>query len=162
MTKLNRMTICCWGSAIALFIMAATILVMPFASETRAFVVIVGVVFWLFAFIGYGLLIVADSARKKAMRSMVELQPISKERPGIITFFSNVYAAAADTTMILSFVLFIAINFTEFRTSYFAYILLFLLVYSIHMHCLLNGKNCKAIQLSKNIKHMKERYKRHE
>lgn len=152
-------------SASAMFIMAATVLFMPYAVENgeqnRLVVVAVGLIFWASAIAGYGFIIAANIVRKKIMSLMSGSYSSLSGRPGIITFFSNVYATVADTTMILSFVIFIMINLTELKTTFFAYIFLFLLIFSIHMHCLFNGKIFKVIQVSRTIKHAR-RDKSHE
>lgn len=156
MKKIDKLVAFYWAAAITLAVMSLTILAMPYAVENsehnRALVVSVGLVFWAFALSGYGFLISANTLRKKIIRSKYNVYSSITGNPGIVSFFSNVYAIVADTTMIISFVLFIAISFTELKASFFAYILLALLVFSIHMHSLFNGKIFKVILASRNIK----------
>ena len=152
-------------SAAAMFIMSATVLVMPFAvdvgNQNRFAVVAIGLVFWVSAITGYVCIIAANNVRKKIMSLMSGSYSSLKGRPGIVTFFSNVYATVADTVMILSFITFILINLTETKDTYIAYIFLFLLIFSIHMHSLFNGKIFKVIKFSRNIKNIR-REKKHE
>lgn len=159
MRKTNRMIIYFWLSAAFMLLMSTTFLIMPVAvdkaEQNRAIVVVVGLLFWLSALAGYGFVIAANYMRKKIMNMMSNSSSLHTGRMGLLSFFSNIYASVADTAMILSFVLFVAINFTEYKTSFLAYILLFLLIFSLHMHSMLNGKIFKLIQASKNIKNVR-------
>ncbi len=165
MRKINKLITYYCLSASAMLIMAATVLCMPYAvrngEQNRLGIVAVGVVFWVSAITGYGFLIAANIVRKKILSLMSGSYSSLDGKPGIITFFSNVYATVADTTMVLSFVIFIMINLTELKTTFFAYIFLFLLIFSIHMHCMFNGKVFKLVQASRTIKHAR-RDKSHE
>ncbi len=152
-------------SCAAFLVMAATVLFMPLAVESRntgqTFIIAVGLIFWISALLGYCAVTVAGILRRKILKTAKSSALSLKGRVGLFSFFSNVSATVADLTMIASAVLFVIVNITELKTSYFAYIVLFLLIFSIHMHCLLNGKIFKLIKSSKNIRHDR-REKNHE
>ena len=165
MRKRDKLKVYFVLSVLCLFIMSATILFMQFSvnssAQGRMFVVAVGLTFWISALSGYTFIFIANRIRKKIMGQITSDYAILRGRPGIICFFSNIYATVADTAMFLSFVLFAVVNFTELKTSYWAYIFLFLLIFSLHMHCLFNSKIFKLLQLLKVFKNTK-RGKKHE
>ena len=68
-------------------------------------------------------------------------------RVGIMNFFSNIPSTVADVSMIMSFILFIIIIFTEHNNSYLSYVLLFILILSLNMHGLFNGRIYKTIKI---------------
>ena len=106
--------------------------------------VLIGLVFWISAIAGYVMIAMANSERKWFINRKVDGNVKMNCRPGIAEFFSNVPATVADVTMIMSFLLFVIIGFTEWKYEYISYILLFLLVFSLHMHCMFNGRIYKA------------------
>lgn len=130
------------------FLMSLSILLMPIAvqmgQQNRRMVVLIGAVFWLSAIAGYVIVAMANSERKRFIRHKVDGNIKMNCRPGIAEFFTNVPATVADVTMIMSFLMFVIIGFTKLRYGYISYILLFLLVFSLHMHCMFNGRIYKA------------------
>lgn len=157
MRRIDRLIVYYWVSVVALFIMSAMLLLMPFSVENGQqkpiFVVVVGITFWLSALIGYAFAIAANSVRKQIMHLLSGSHTFLDGKVGVISFFSNIYASIADVILIISFVSFVLINFSELNTSYLAYVFLFLLVFSLNMHCMFNGKIFKMIQASKKITH---------
>lgn len=119
--------------------------------------IIAGVLFWLFLILGY--LVFSRIAKH---RRLYEKKATSsdngrfsradnKKKPGIICFFSNIFALVADIVLILSFILtLVIIIFIPTTSLVIQIILISLLLFSLHMHCVLNGINFRYIrELSK-------------
>ena len=142
-----------WISAIFQFLMSASILLMPMAvqmgQQDRKMTVLIGLVFWISAITGYVLLGMANSDRKWFLVRKLRCDVKMNCRPGIAEFFTNVPATVADVTMILSFILFVIIGFTDWKYEYISYVLLFLLFFSLHMHCMFNGRIYKATKIKR-------------
>lgn len=142
-----------WLAVGFLFLMSGTILFMPMVSKTgennRQVLLLMGTVFWGSAIAGYTMLLLANSERKWFLKNKVGIDNKMNCLPGIITFFTNVPATIADVVAILSFVLMVIINFTDRRYNYISYVLLFLLVLSLNMHCLFNGRIYKTTKFKR-------------
>ena len=138
-----------WSSVGCFFMMSAMIFIMPIIENNEKAIIPVGLAFWFFAISGYILLIVANVEFKRISGN---LRKNKRSLPGIISFFSNKIAMIADIAVIISMVAFVIICFTELRFKYIAFVVLFLLIFSLHMHCLFNGR------IYKLIKNEKERY----
>lgn len=140
-----------WLSVVFLTIMSATVLIMPVVNsasyENRFSVVVVGLLFWLSGIAGYASIIMANKERKWYVTNQLGEEISMGCRSGVITFFANIPATVADVAMMTSFLLFVVINFTEYKDSYLSYVLLFLFLLSINMHCLFNGRIYKSIQI---------------
>lgn len=137
-----------WFAVMFQFLMSLSVLLMPMAvqmgQQDRKMTVLIGLVFWISAIAGYVMIAMANSERKWFINRKVDGNVNMNCRPGIAEFFTNVPATVADVTMILSFLMFVIIGFTEWKYEYISYILLFLLVFSLHMHCMFNGRIYKA------------------
>lgn len=138
-----------WSSVGCFFFMSAMILIMPVIESNEKAIIPIGLAFWFFAISGYILLIVANVEFKRISGN---LRKNKRSLPGIISFFSNKIAMIADIAVIISIVAFVIICITELRFKYIAFVTLFLLIFSLHMHCLFNGR------IYKLIKNEKERY----
>lgn len=121
-----------WFAVVFIFLMSASILLMPIAvkmgEQDRKMTVLIGVVFWLSAIAGYVLIAMANTERKWFIIRKIDGNVKMNCHPGIATFFTNVPATVFDVTMILSFLMLIIINFTDWRNEYVTYVLLFLMV----------------------------------
>ena len=148
MRSINRIKRLFWSATTFLFLMAFSILIMPMATkvgeEDRSILLLSGTVFWLSCVTGYTFLFMANRERKYFIRRNLGGDVSMGCRPGIITFFDNVPATIADVAMIASFLLFVGVNFTELKYEYISYVLLFILAFSLNMHCLFNGRIYKA------------------
>lgn len=143
-----------WVSIICLFLMSASILFMPlatnYASQTSNIsFMIVGGVFWVSLIVGYSLLIRANVLRRWFIRNRTNAETRMSCRMGIISFFSNVPATIADTVMITSFIVISVISFTALKDKYIIYVLLFLLTFSLNMHGVLNGRIYKSTKFKR-------------
>ncbi len=148
MRSINRIKQLFWFATIFLLLMAGSILIMPMATkvgeEDRTVLLLSGLVFWISCIAGYTLLFMANKERKYFIRRKLDGDISMGCRSGIITFFDNVPATIADVAMIASFLLFVGIYFTELKYEYISYVLLSILVFSLNMHCLFNGRIYKA------------------
>ena len=138
-----------WSSVGCFFMMSAMILIMPVIESNEKAIIPIGLAFWFFTISGYILLIVANVEIKRISGN---LRKNKRSLPGIISFFSNQIAMIADIAVIISIVAFVIICITELRFKYIAFVTLFLLIFSLHMHWLFNGR------IYKLIKNEKERY----
>lgn len=153
MRSINRIKLLFRFAVVFLFLMSGSVLIMPMATkiaeEERSILIFTGLIFWISLIAGYGLLFVANKERKYFIRCKLDGDVRMGCRPGIITFFDNVPATIADVAMIASFVLFVGINFTEQKYGYISYVLLFILGFSLNMHCLFNGRIYKATKFKR-------------
>lgn len=137
-----------WFAVVFIFLMSASILLMPIAvkmgEQDRKMTVLIGIVFWLSAIAGYVLIAMANAERKWFIIRKIDGNVKMNCRSGIAEFFTNVPATVADVTMIMSFLMFVIIGFTKWRYEYISFVLLFLLVFSLHMHCMFNGRIYKV------------------
>lgn len=137
-----------WLAVFCFFIMSVSILLMPLTEKPqehrRIMVILIGLCFWIPAITGYVLIAVANQERKHISNQELDGNVKMDCYPGIITFFSNVPATVFDVAMILSFLMLIIINFTDWKYEYVTYVLLFLMVLSLNMHCLFNGRIYKV------------------
>ena len=137
-----------WLVVMSQFLMSSSILLMPVAvrveQQDGKMTVLIGLLFWSFTITGYVLLAMANSKRKRFINRKIDGNLQMNCRPGIAEFFTNVPAKVADVTMILSFFVFMIISFTEWRYKYISYVLLFVLFFSFHMHCMFNGRIYKV------------------
>lgn len=122
------------------------------ASAFRAVVaVLVGILFWGCLIGGYVLLFIISKHRKEyekhAPREKRRRDAAKRNRPGIITFFSNPAAVIADIAMIGLFVVIMAFMFIPGISQTLTIILIAFWVFAIHMHGVLNGVNFKYIEI---------------
>ena len=125
--------------------------------------VTVGVVFWLFLILGY----VVFSRIAVHRKQYEKTQNISrsdndkprkddnKKKPGIICFFSNPYAVAADIALLVSLAVNVIFLFIPSVNQVAETIFIAILVFSLHMHCILNGVNFKYTYDLSNSKQKK-------
>lgn len=143
---MRKLKICFFVSVIFLTIGAASILFMPIARDSSSAtykipLLINGLVFWISFIIGYLLVFLSSAMRNKIIRI--------KGKPGIACFCSNIYATIFDFLLIISFISLVILLIFHQTESYITFVVLFLLVLSINMHAMFNGKTFKTI-LNKN------------
>lgn len=130
-----------------LFVSSFSLLFSIFANyEGSAFQVALGYVgsalFWLCLVLGYVLFGIVSKHRKDSGATL-KASHFSKKsnKPGIICFCSNRFAAIADLLMIISFILSLIFIFIPSLNQNVAVVFVAILVFSIHMHGILNGVN---------------------
>lgn len=136
---------------VSLTIMSSTILFMPLTSSPtgskRGLTVILGIILWLGAIVGYTSIHLANKERRVYITKRLKKDVNMNCRCGMFTFFANLPATVFDVAMVSSFLIFFIISYTKYKSSYLAYFLLFLFILSLNMHCLFNGRIYKAIQI---------------
>ncbi len=130
-----------------MFLFSASVLFVPFASQQDLlgnpfWIRLSGVWIWLTLIVAYILLFMTNRLRCKAVQNRQSKKAI--DRWGICRFFTNPWAKAADCSFAVSLVGFIVMLIFASQ-SYAAYILLFTLLFTLQMHCVLNGKNFRYI-----------------
>lgn len=103
----------------------------------------VGILFWVFMLAAYILLIILNSKRKKSRNTAGNNPRKDGKRhlPGAFRFFSNKYAAVADISMILFLILTVVFAFIPVLNQLLEIIFISFFIFSLHMHCILNGVN---------------------
>jgi hypothetical protein len=141
----KRMIRCFWGAVVLLTLMSASFLLMPLNIRIALgyLPALSGNIFWLSAIIGYLLVARANSARK---RMEPENCAAESRRVGILTWFSNRPAIGIDALLILSTIGLIAVLLIDGGSSYLAFVLLFLVVLSLNLHGLFNGRIYQTIK----------------
>lgn len=152
MRSIRRIRQLFWSAIFFLSIMAMTFLFMPVVVKAGEYnqmvVVLLGMIFWISAIIGYLMITVAEHERKWFINHRLDGNLKMNCRSGVTTFFANIPATVFDVMMIASFLVLIVIGFTELKNEYVSYVLLFFLVLSLNMHCLFNGRIYKLINLT--------------
>ena len=109
--------------------------------------VLTGLLFWFFLISGYATLAVISKHRKvyESEHSTGRRRAKNKKRPGAFCFFSNPKAACADVAMIVLLVALAVIWFIPVKSIIPKLIIVPMFLFSVHMHCILNGVNYKYI-----------------
>lgn len=110
---------------------------------SRAVAFAVALTFWIGLISGYILLCVVNSHRKKYEASKKSRR--NTTGCGLIRFFSNSAAMVVDSILIITLVLFVLFRVLNNISIYFDLTVIALLICSIHLHGLFNGKNFKYI-----------------
>lgn len=143
MNAINRIKRYFWLSVIFLSAMSLIILVIPIMTQQQnagGLSIIIAIFFWLFAFLGYGAVFLANRDRKEFLYRRFGRDIQKNLRPGVFGFYSNAFAKFADTAAIFLLLLFVGILCTPLKNAYFAVVLLSLLIWTINMHCLFNSR----------------------
>ena len=153
MERLQKIKQLFCSAVIFQFLMSASILLMPMATkigqQDGKIKLLLGLVFWLSAIAGYALVVMANSERKRLINQKIDGNVKTNHRLGIVSFFTNAPATVADVIMIISLLLFVVVNFTKWKYEYISYIILFVFIFSLHMHCMFNGIIYKAIKIKR-------------
>lgn len=135
-------------SVICMALLSASFLVMPYGSEQslagdNTFLILSGLLFWIPLVGACTCLLLVNRERKKQDKR--KNKPRWFQTVGIIRFFTNKPAALADALWIGSltgFIVFMAVN----QTGYGVYVFLCLTVFTLQLHCVLNGENYKFVK----------------
>lgn len=123
-----------------LFLSSACVLIVPAAHYQTVLTMICSGLFWGFLLAGYAMLWFVNHFRKK------QKQTAARRRVGIITFFRNPFAGIMDGICIIGIVLLLISTKVSLMQGYLQFVLSFLVLFSFHMHCILNGENFKYMQ----------------
>lgn len=151
---------CLIGSGATFFVVRATDIANHQENDVPMY--IVGGVFWAGLLLTYLLVLLASVFRKKALQlgygveqGLYDTDEESKvKRPGRIgmfSFFRNKEATITDVIMVCSMLLAIGELLFGVDTGIIVLISIFLTIFSVHMHGILNGKNYYYLRVSKDI-----------
>lgn len=145
-------------SVLFLTIHAATFLFMPFAAKTmvettsKKALIIVGIVFWVSAIVGYLLLFLADSYRRAFVKRRLDGDYSMGCHMGIISFFKTTPGVIADGLFAISLLGIIIVAITGNINGFITYVLLALLSFSFNMHGVFNGRIYKAATYKRKVR----------
>lgn len=148
-----------WFATIGFSVMSLCVLFMPIASSVseatnKISLVVVGSVFWLSGIIGLFFMLYVGNERKNYFRKINKDNTIKKVNKN--RFASCLQAKVAGCTMLISFLLFIISLLTNLKYEYISFIILFVLVFSVCMYFVFNGKNYRFIKQIKGEEHKHE------
>ena len=138
----------------ALFVSSFSVLFSIFSDfEGNAFNKISGymgaILFWLFLIVGYMFFYIISKNRKTYERQnrVSGTRPVkTKSRNGMFCFFSNKYAVIADIVMVVSLIATLVFMFIPTLNQNVAVVFVAILIFSLHMHAILNGVNFRYIK----------------
>lgn len=115
------------------------------------FALLTGILFWIGLILGYVFLAVVNSHRKRfEKKNGIDG---NTNKVGAVTFFRNKPAILFDILFIVSLISTLIFMFVPFLDKGIALILLSVCLFSLHMHCILNGKNYLYYKtIKRNIK----------
>lgn len=136
-------------SIVFLSVMSLSILFMPMAvnSMNNIWVVLVGLTFYIGAIGGYVSIVIAGVLRKKHLSILKEKRKTNKDKLGLVSFFSNLPALIFDILMLISIIAFCVVCLLGYLDIHIPFIVLSIMVLSINMHCLFNGRIYRSIQI---------------
>lgn len=135
---INTAIVCSFISSFAL--LSCTFIGMNDISD-KIIGIIFPIMFW-FGLVAEQILIWKSNAVRKEIENAGETLKF-RGRPGIINIWENRYGAIADIVCIVSLLLLVVFMIIGIGEKTIQYILIFLLVLSFRMHCILNGQNFK-------------------
>ncbi len=122
----------------------------------------VGALFWIGIVCGIVLLVLTVRCRKniEGVLRTHKRSTLTKARPGVISFFQNPPAIAADVLMVLSAIALVLVLVFKVRQEWAVIASLEGLFLSFVLHCILNGINYKYIKAYKKYISTKEQVKK--
>ena len=141
MSKMKSITIKLIAAIASFFVSSACILFVPVVYEHHTATLICSMGFWMFLIIGYVLIFIM---KRKSKKSGFEAD---KKKIGLFTFFRNSVAKVIDIILITMLILFIVSMLLKQLEGFIQYIILFAVLFLIHMHSLFNSDVYQYIQL---------------
>lgn len=137
-----------------MFLFSASVLFVPVASQqdllgNPLWIRLSGVWIWATLIIAYTLFSITNRLRRNTVNNRQSKKAI--DRWGIFRTFANPWAKLADCSFVVSLLGFIAMLIFASQ-SYAVYILLFAVLFTFQMHCVLNGENFRYINKLTNGK----------
>lgn len=152
-SNINRINVTFWISIVFFLLNASTFLAMPKIVEIsreagrQVFLILLGLIFWISLILGYLLVFLANRARKLFIMRKLDGDLPMGCHIGLITFFSNLPAIIADLIMIASFIALFIIYCVGAIDNYITYVILAILVFTLNMHGMFNGRIYKLIKM---------------
>lgn len=142
--RLHSIPNCFWMSVLLLTAMSLTFLMMPIADHVegnaqRFVLVMVGILFWGSSLGGYFFWVMTYRNYKELLRKDPSKANQSGHVIGAFELFSNTQAAVADAMLIADVAVMAIMTIWGRMDGMIPYIVLAVLIFSIHMHCIFNG-----------------------
>lgn len=133
---------------VATFVFGGGVLaIVPFVfRSSRGLTITVGLMFWIFHCIAYGLLVAITSIRKKLLQSRKSRRRFNA-RIGLISVFATPVGKIFDIFTLLNIVALIVLGVYDYDYLWWYYLLIALAVIFIQLRCVFNGKNYRAYHL---------------
>lgn len=109
-----------------------------------------GMFFWVTMLIGYALLALVNLNRKRFEMTRIRTPKRRRRRPGALSVFSNKYGMIADLATILFLIISVFFILVPVANKGVAVVCLAFLIFSFHMHCVLNGINYAFVKYLKD------------
>lgn len=131
-------------SVLCLLLSSAAVILIPFVTfdQTKGkplYAYLTGAAIWGFMLLGYGLFIGLACATKQHRKK-------GDKTWGIFRVFSNPEATAADLLLLLSLIAFVLLCVLRYQNSLLVCSTLAVLLLSLHLHGLLNGRVYQSIR----------------
>ncbi len=144
MIAIRRIKLRFWLAVYFLSAMSLTLLIVPVTAQGEmrksAWPIVIAIIFWLFALIGYGTVISANKRRKQFLFKRFGRDIQLNFPPGCFGFFANPIAKIADISLIALLLSIGIIVHTPLKGTYLIVVLLSLFTWAVNMHCLFNSR----------------------
>lgn len=131
---------------------AIAILCIPAADAHKNVMYVIAATFWLSLLLGQFFFWKCNSERKRIEMKGSRRRENKKKQLGITAFFRNPEAFITDIVLFLSAGLVAVLTLCQIKTSWLIILGASTLYLSFNMHCILNGRNYRFIQLYKKSK----------
>lgn len=139
-------------SVFFLFCSSASVFLLPFTSmeelsnDTKDILSpsVIGGIFWIGILIGYLLLLYENTQRKKELKKNGK---VKRAIPGAFQIFRNKKAMMIDCIFIISLLGLIICQSVTIIKPNLGYTMIFLVLFSFHLHCYINGENYKYMEM---------------
>ena len=133
------------GVFLSFLIMSAAFLMIPLESEIMVgglsvFSFAAGIMFWATIVLSAVFLVILSVRRKKFYKKYGLKLNNEIKRIGLFSFFKNKPAIVVDIVMVICLTALVTVFFLSGGTEYICYVFISLSVFTVTMHCLLNGK----------------------
>ena len=131
---------------VAAFVLGGGVLaIVPFVFRSnRGLTITIGLLFWIFHCVAYGLLFALTSIRKKLLQNRKSRRRFNA-RIGLISFFTTSVGKIFDVLTLLNIVALTVFGVYDYLWWY--YLLIALMLILIQLRCVFNGKNYRAYHL---------------
>ena len=138
-----RIAVACFAVNAACFLFMPAFVRQSHAAN-KAGLIVLGIVFYVSLLAGIAATVCANAARREFARTRLNGDYRMDARIGAFSFFGNIPATVFDVTLIVSAAAFAAVLIIGRAQSELTFAFLSLLVLSLYMHCLFNGRIYKS------------------
>lgn len=143
-TNIKTFRILFWIMVVAFVFGGGVLAIVPFVfRNSRGLTIAVGLMFWIFHCIAYGLLVAITSIRKKLLQSRKSRRRFNAQI-GLISFLATPVGMIFDVLTLLNIVALIVLGVYDYDYLWWYYLLIALVIIFIQLRCVFNGKNYRA------------------